>query len=95
MPSRLVNVRLDEERLRKAHTLRERGVVLSDLVREAVDQRFDELSRSAKALDVEAIMTRLFEQYPDPLDLPRRSYNLHDRKAARHAILRTLKRRPR
>ena len=95
MPSRLVNVRLDEERLRKVYTLRESGMVLSDLVREAVDRRFDELSQSAKALDVEAIMTRLFEQYPDPLELPRRLYNPHDRKAARHAILRKLKRRRR
>ena len=37
MTSRLVNVRLDEERLRKAQTLRESGVALSDLVREAID----------------------------------------------------------
>lgn len=36
MGSRLLNVRLDEERVRKAQTLRERGVALSDVVREAL-----------------------------------------------------------
>jgi hypothetical protein len=42
----LVNVRLDEERLRKVQTLRKSGVAISDLVREAIDERFDELSGS-------------------------------------------------
>lgn len=41
MKKRLVNVRLDEEHLRKARMLRQSGVILSDLVREAIDTRFD------------------------------------------------------
>jgi hypothetical protein len=91
MGSRLVNVRLDSERLRKAQTLRRRGVALSDVVREAIDKRFSEL-RSTSPFDVKAIVRRIFEQDPDPSDLPPRDYDVHDRHAARQAILR--KRRP-
>ena len=89
MRSRLVNVRLDSERLRKAQTLRQRGVALSDVVREAIDERFSEL-RSEAQPDVKTIIRRIFDQYPDPPDLPPREYDVHDRRAARKAILRKL-----
>lgn len=89
--SRLINVRLDAGRLRKAQRLRERGVALSDVVREAIDERFMEL-RSASRVDIKAIVRRLFQQYPDPPDLPARDYDVHDRRAAREAIARTLRR---
>jgi hypothetical protein len=92
MASRLVNVRLDEARVRKARTLRESGVVLSDLVREAIDERFDELSGAGTERDVKAVMERIFEQYPDPPGLPPRGYDVHDRGAARRAIVRKLRR---
>ena len=88
MGSRLVNVRLDAERLRKAQTLRERGVALSDVVREAIDDRFAALRRSESHSDVRTIVRRIFEQHPDPPDLPPRDYDVHDRRAARAAILR-------
>src|SRR6202011_845098 len=51
MSSRLVNVRLDEERVRKAQTLREHGVALSDVVREAIDERFAALRQSESPPD--------------------------------------------
>ena len=86
MSSRLINVRLDAERLRKAQTLRERGVALSDVVREAIDERFLQL-RSESQPDVKAIIRRIFDRYPDPPDLPPREYDVHDRHAARKAIL--------
>ena len=91
MGSRLVNVRLDAERLRKAQTLREHGVALSDVVRGAIDERFAELRRSESTPDARTIVRRIFEQYPDPVDLPPRDYDVHDRTAARRAILRTLR----
>ena len=47
MTSRLVNVRLDADRLRKVGRLRERGVAMSDLVRQAIDERFEALTSSA------------------------------------------------
>jgi hypothetical protein len=37
MSSRLVNVRLDEQRIRKTRKLRAGGIALSELVREAID----------------------------------------------------------
>ena len=89
--SRLVNVRLDAERLRKAQTLRERGVALSDVVREAIDERFAELRQRESQPDVRTMIRRIFEQYPDPPDLPLRDYDVHDRRAARVAILRKIR----
>ena len=92
MGSRLVNVRLDEERLRKARILREQGLALSDVIREAIDERFNQLNRSRKAQDVSNIIQRIFEQHPDPTGLPPRAYDVHDRKAARTAIVEKLRR---
>jgi hypothetical protein len=91
MSSHLVNVRLDSERLRKARKLRERGVKLSDVVREAIDERFLRL-RCEPQSDVKALVRRIFEEYPDPAGLPPREYDVHDRKAARRAIVRKLRR---
>ncbi|MBM3817528.1 MAG: hypothetical protein FJW14_00730 [Acidimicrobiia bacterium] len=90
MSSRLINVRLDTDRLRKAQALRERGVALSDVVREAIDERFLEL-RSESRPDAKAIIRRMFDEHPDPPDLPPREYDVHDRHAAREAILGTLR----
>ena len=91
MASRLINVRLDEERVRKAQTLRERGVSLSEVVREAIDERFLALRPSEAERDVTALVSQIFERYPDPADLPERDYDVHDRHAARRAILRKLR----
>ena len=92
MKSRLVNVRLDAARLRKALALRERGVALSDVVREAIDQRYGELQTAARS-DMQAVIRRVFEEHPDPPGLPDRTYDVHDRAAARRAIVRTMTRR--
>ena len=90
MRSRLVNVRLDTERLRKAQALRQRGIKLSDVVREAIDDRFLRIRSEAHA-DMKTLIQKLFEQYPDPAGLPPRDYDVHDRAAARQAILRKLR----
>lgn len=89
MSSSLINVRLDSERVRKARVLRERGIRLSDVVREAIDERFMRL-RADQTSDVQAMIGKLFEQYPDSDTLPPRDYDVHDRRAARQAILRKL-----
>lgn len=88
-----MNVRLDEDRLRKARALREQGLALSDVIREAIDERFDRLNRSRKACDIRTIVQRIFERHPDPAGLLPRAYNVHDRKAARNAIAEKLSRR--
>ena len=94
MKPRLVNVRLDAARLRKARALRERGVVLSDVVREAIDERYGQMQTAARG-DVKAIVRRIFEEHPDPPGLPGRTYDVHDRAAARRAIVRSIARKKR
>jgi hypothetical protein len=94
MKSRLVNVRLDAARLRKAQTLRKRGVPLSDVVREAIDARYGQLQSTPRS-DVKDVVRRIFEEHPDPQDLPPREYDVHERTAARRAIIGTLTRRRR
>ena len=91
MSSRLINVRLDADRLRKAQTLRARGMALSEVVRQAIDERFAALRRSESPPDVRTIVRRIFDQYPDPPDLLHRDYDVCDRRAARVAILRKLR----
>ena len=91
MSSHLVNVRLDSDRVRKVRTLRQCGIKLSDLVREAIDARFLRIRNKSRA-DVKALIRRIFEQYPDPLSLPPRDYDVHDRRAARQAIVGRLRR---
>lgn len=92
MSPKLVNVRLDEDRIRKARILRERGVSLSDVMREAIDERFAAISTLEFRPDVNAIVRGLFERHPDPPGLPPRGYDVHDRRAARRAIQRRLQR---
>jgi post-segregation antitoxin (ccd killing protein) len=95
MGSRLVNVRLDEDRLRKARRLRAHGLTLSDVVREAIDARFAAVERTRDAGEVRAVMAEILAQYPDPPGSRPRAYDVHDSAAARAAITRRLKRRPR
>ena len=91
--ARLVNVRLDEQRLRKAAKLRARGVALSDLVREAIDARYDHVIRCGNREDPGAVLARIFEEWPDPADLEPRGYDVHERQQARAAIVKKLRSR--
>jgi hypothetical protein len=88
---RLVNVRLDANRLRKARALKKRGIALSDVVREAIDERYGQLQATPRS-DIKGIVRRIFDEHPDPADLPERHYDVHDRRAARRAIEQTLTR---
>ena len=93
MHNRLVNIRLDERRLEKARRLRGNGITLSDLVRDAIDRRYEQLLESATSRDVQAIMGEIYEQYPDPPRLPARVYEVHDAIEARRAIVRKIRRK--
>src|SRR5438093_2430666 len=59
MTTRLVNVRLDEQRLERARRLRAKGITLSDLVRDAIDRRYDLLVESSKDRNAEEIMNEI------------------------------------
>ena len=87
MGSRLVNVRLDEERLRRVRALREKGIALSDLVRSAIDERYEQAVALRGSRDVGQILTRLDAEYPLAAeDLAPRDYDVHDRRQAAAAI---------
>jgi len=89
--SKLVNVRLDEKRLERARRLRVNGFALSDLVRNAIDRQYEQLVQSSTGLNVEAVMQRIYDEYPDPPSLPPRDYDVRDRRKAKSAILRKLR----
>ena len=93
--AKLFNVRLDPARLRKVRRLRDAGIKFSDVVRDAIDVRYDEVSRAPSATDPGAVIASIFERYPDPPDLPAREYDVHDGRAARRAVLQKLKSRER
>jgi hypothetical protein len=93
MNARLINVRLDDKRLKKARRLRSEGITLSDLVREAIDERYERVIASPRQVDAAAIIREIHEEYPDPCRLPSSGYNVHDRQEARQAILRKLRRK--
>jgi hypothetical protein len=86
---------LDADRLRKARKLRERGIALSDVVRAAIDERFLQMQSAPPDGTTAAVMRRIFDEYPDPPDLPPRGYDVHDRVAARRAVRRAVSRKRR
>jgi hypothetical protein len=90
MKSRIINVRLDQEHIRKVRALREKGVVLSDLVREAIDEKYEALGEGGGRRDAAALVRSLFERYPDSAELPSREYDVHDAQEARAAVRRKL-----
>ncbi|HEX4685124.1 MAG TPA: hypothetical protein VH277_20570 [Gemmatimonadaceae bacterium] len=89
MKPRLVNVRLDADYARKAKRLQERGVILSDLVREAINARYSALTHGALP-GAKEVIARIFERYPDEADATPRDYDVHSGPEARAAIRRRL-----
>ena len=61
------------DRVGKARRLRESGIALSDVVREAIDERFATLAASQRSRDARAVVAQLLERHPDPPDVGRRS----------------------
>ena len=93
MKPRLINVRLDAERLRKAQRLRDKGIALSDVVREAIDARYGEIAARDERGAAGDIVAGILAKFPDPPDLPAREYDVHDATAARRAVRARARRR--
>ncbi|MBI4475092.1 MAG: hypothetical protein HY646_20665 [Acidobacteria bacterium] len=93
MTTRLVNVRLDRQRLERARRLRAKGITLSDLVRDAIDREYQRLVEAARNGNVEEIMNEIYRVYPDPPGMPARDYDVHNSAKARAAILRKLRKK--
>jgi hypothetical protein len=87
MATKLTNVRLDPDRVRKARALKERGIAISDLLREAIDRRYREVVEADERRDARRILADLDARFPAaPDDLPLRSYSVHSREEAGAAI---------
>ena len=93
MTDKLVNVRLDARRRRKARALRESGRTLSDVVRDAIDSEYGAVTRPQAAIDPAAIVAGILSRYPDSEGTPARTYDVHDRRSSQQAIARALTRR--
>ena len=92
----LLNVRLDAEDARRVAELKRAGVQLSGVVRRAIrsehQRRIGNRHGGEHAAEV---MAEIYAACPDPKDTPRRSYDVHDSKQARSAIMKKLRARRR
>ncbi len=88
----LLNVRLTPEDARRAAALRESGLPISRLVREAIRTEYDRrLTRRKSRRRPAAVMAAIYAAHPDPKELAPRGYDVGDRRAARLAIVRILR----
>jgi hypothetical protein len=80
----LLNVRLSPDDARRAAELREEGIQISDVVREAI--RAEYLRRRSRASTLRRpslIVKAILEALPDPTETPRPAVDATDRRAVR------------
>ena len=88
---KLLNVRLGPEDARMAATLRQHGVQVSRVVRQAIRAEYARrLAGRAQGRRASDIVVDIYAAHPDPADLPPREYDVHDRQGARRAIRKRL-----
>ena len=89
----LWNVKLKPDDVRMAQALRKEGIVISDIVRDAIrttyGKRIDQRTSRQRPSDR---MAEIYATHPDPTDLPPRDYDVHDARAARQAIVTKVRR---
>lgn len=89
---KLLNVRLDADDTRLVSQLRQAGVEISRVVREAIRAEHGRRVGGPGQPRPAEVMAAIYAAHPDPPGLPRRRYTLRDRRAARRAIVRKLRR---
>lgn len=91
---RLLNVRLTPDDARLVAALRQAGVPISRVVREAIraehGRRTGGRRRGEKP---SAVVARIYAEHPDPPGQGHRRIDLRDRRAVRRAIARRLRQR--
>ena len=93
-PVKLLNVRLGEDDARKVARLRQAGVQISRIVREAIRAEHDRrIGRRGMSRRPAEIMAEIYAAYPDPPGLPARQVDLRDRRAVRRAVLARMRRK--
>jgi len=90
---KLVNVRLNPDHARMVARLREAGLSLSPLVRDAIETAYRQHAgvRSSGGRP-SRIMDEIYRTHPDPPGRPRPRPDLRDRRAVRRVIRRRLRR---
>lgn len=81
----LLNVRLGDDDARLVRELRERGVSISNIVREALRAEARR-GRSPETLDVEALVAEMMAKHPTPAHVPQRRMAARDRQAVKALI---------
>lgn len=90
----LINVRLSVDDARRAAALRDAGVQVSDVVREAI--RAEYLRRRPQALEAgrpSAIVTAILDELPDETEGADERVDTRDRRAVRRQVVAKLRRR--
>lgn len=84
---KLLNVRLDTDDARRAAELRQAGVQISRLVRDAIRvEHARHLGAHRNRRTAKQTMARIYAEHPDPPRRPHRRLDLRDRRAVRRAI---------
>jgi hypothetical protein len=88
-----LNVRLSAEEARMAAALREVGVQISSLVREAIRTEYERRVERLVAHRGSDVIREILQALPDPPGLPPRVVTTTDRRAVQRHIVARLKRR--
>jgi hypothetical protein len=84
--TRLVNVRLGADDAALVAALRQDGVELSSLVRDAIRQEYGRRRRRLRAGDVDALLAAIYARHPDPETSFASGPDVHDRRAFAEAV---------
>jgi hypothetical protein len=93
--TKLLNVRLDPEDVRRVAALRRKGVEVSALVRIAIRDEYRRLCGNGRKRNARQILQEIFELYPEPADRTPADCNIHDRHAFAESVANHLRRRGR
>ena len=91
---KLLKVRLAPDDARMAAHLKEQGVQLSSVVRDAIRVAYDQHARRRQRPQrLSALMQKIYLEVPDPGGQTRLGYDLRDRRSIRRVIVARLRRR--
>lgn len=91
---KLLNVRLAPNDARMAAHLKQQGVQLSSVVRDAIRAAYEQHARRRqRPRRLSALIEQIYLDVPDRGGPPRPRYNLSDRKSIRRVIVARLRRR--
>ena len=82
----ILNVRLSPDDARRAASLREDGIQISDVVREAIRAEYLRRRPRKSSRRPSLVVKEILAALPDPEDLPRRSVDSADPQAVRRHI---------